>query len=62
MKQSESKKVEKVMHQDFTIGGTGPMVEILTNRMEVTNPGIPLIPSSMHNIGVIIYFIKTKES
>ena len=32
-----------IIHQDFTIRGTGPMVEIFSNRMEVTNPGIPLV-------------------
>jgi len=32
-----------VIHQDFTLRGTGPMVEIFSNRIEVTNPGIPLI-------------------
>lgn len=32
-----------VIHQDFSIGGTGPMIEIFTDRMEVTSPGTPLI-------------------
>ena len=32
-----------VIHQDFTIGGAGPMIEIFKDRMEVTNPGTPLI-------------------
>jgi predicted HTH transcriptional regulator len=32
-----------VIHQDFTIRGTGPMIEIFSDRIEVTNPGIPLI-------------------
>lgn len=32
-----------VIHQDFTLRGTGPMVEIFTDRIEITNPGIPLI-------------------
>ena len=32
-----------VIHQDFTLRGTGPMVEIFSDRIEVTNPGIPLI-------------------
>jgi len=32
-----------LIHQDFSIGGTGPMVEIFTDRIEITNPGIPLI-------------------
>ena len=32
-----------VIHQDFTLRGTGPMVEIFSDRIEITNPGIPLI-------------------
>lgn len=32
-----------LIHQDFTIGGTGPMVEIFDGRIEITNPGRPLI-------------------
>jgi predicted HTH transcriptional regulator len=32
-----------LIHQDFTIGGTGPMVEIFDDRVEITNPGTPLI-------------------
>lgn len=32
-----------LIHQDFSITGTGPMVEIFINRMEITNPGIPLV-------------------
>lgn len=32
-----------LIHQDFNITGTGPMVEIFTDRMEITNPGKPLI-------------------
>lgn len=32
-----------IIHQDFSIGGTGPMVEIFSNRMEITNPGRPLV-------------------
>lgn len=32
-----------IIHQDFSIRGTGPMVEIFTNRMEITNPGKPLV-------------------
>lgn len=30
-------------HQDLTISGTGPLVELFSNRIEVTNPGLPLI-------------------
>jgi predicted HTH transcriptional regulator len=32
-----------VIHQDFHVSGTGPMVEIFCNRMEITNPGLPLV-------------------
>ncbi len=32
-----------LIHQDFNIGGTGPMIEIFTDRIEITNPGAPLI-------------------
>jgi len=32
-----------LIHQDFTATGTGPMVEIFVDRIEVTNPGVPLI-------------------
>lgn len=32
-----------LIHQDFSIRGTGPMVEIFLNRMEITNPGLPLV-------------------
>ncbi len=32
-----------LIHQDFTITGTGPMVEIFVDRIEITNPGKPLI-------------------
>ncbi|MCB0335389.1 MAG: putative DNA binding domain-containing protein, partial [Bdellovibrionales bacterium] len=32
-----------LIHQDFLLTGTGPVVEIFSDRVEVTNPGIPLI-------------------
>jgi predicted HTH transcriptional regulator len=32
-----------VIHQDFHVTGTGPMVEIFDSRMEITNPGRPLV-------------------
>ena len=32
-----------LIHQDFNLTGTGPMIEIFTGRMEVSNPGLPLI-------------------
>ncbi len=34
-----------LIHQDFFITGTGPMVEIFEGRIEVTNPGMPLVDS-----------------
>lgn len=32
-----------LIHQDFGISGTGPMVEIFEGRIEIVNPGPPLI-------------------
>lgn len=32
-----------LVHQDFTITGMNPSVEIFDNRLVITNPGIPLI-------------------
>lgn len=32
-----------LIHQDFFVTGAGPMVEIFADRMEVTNPGRPLV-------------------
>jgi len=32
-----------MIHQDFSLSGTGPMVEIFDDRLEVSNPGLPLI-------------------
>jgi len=32
-----------LIHQDFFARGTGPMVEIFSDRLEITNPGIPLV-------------------
>ena len=32
-----------IIHQDFHITGTAPMVEIFSSRMEITNPGLPLV-------------------
>jgi predicted HTH transcriptional regulator len=32
-----------LIHQDFTINGAGPMVEIYNNRIEIVNPGHSLI-------------------
>lgn len=32
-----------LIHQDFSIDGSGPLIEIFDNRIEITNPGAPLI-------------------
>ncbi len=32
-----------LIHQDFFITGSGPTVEIFSDRMEITNPGKPLV-------------------
>ena len=32
-----------LIHQDFLITGAGPMVEIFEDRIEITNPGVPLV-------------------
>ncbi|MBI1822088.1 MAG: putative DNA binding domain-containing protein [Nitrospirae bacterium] len=32
-----------LIHQDFNITGSGPMIEVFTDRMEISNPGLPLI-------------------
>ena len=32
-----------LIHQDFSVSGTGPTVEVFANRIEITNSGIPLI-------------------
>lgn len=33
-----------LIHQDFTFTGTSMMVEIYSNRVEISNPGEPLVP------------------
>lgn len=35
--------VNALIHQDLTVTGAGPMVEIFNNRIEFTNPGTPLV-------------------
>lgn len=32
-----------LIHQDFSVTGAGPMVEIFDGRIEITNPGSPLV-------------------
>ncbi len=33
-----------LIHQDFTIGGTLMVVEIYSDRVEISNPGEPIVP------------------
>lgn len=32
-----------LIHQDFSVIEAGPMVEVFSDRMEITNPGLPLV-------------------
>jgi len=32
-----------LIHQDLSIAGTGPVVELFSNRLEIINPGTPLV-------------------
>lgn len=32
-----------LIHQDFSVPGTGPVVEIFDGRIEITNPGTPMV-------------------
>lgn len=32
-----------LIHQDLTVTGTGPMIEVFPDRIEITNPGQPLV-------------------
>ncbi|HEX9284782.1 MAG TPA: ATP-binding protein [Nitrospirales bacterium] len=32
-----------LIHQDFNLTGTGPMIELFSDRLEITNPGLPLV-------------------
>jgi ATP-dependent DNA helicase RecG len=34
-----------LIHQDFTVSGSGPLIEIYSDRLELTNPGNSLIPA-----------------
>ena len=35
-----------IIHQNFFMNGTSPLIEIFSNRLEIINPGIPLIDKS----------------
>lgn len=32
-----------LIHQDMTVTGAGPLIELFSDRLEITNPGVPLI-------------------
>ena len=32
-----------LIHQDFSVSGSGPMIEIFSDRLEIYNPGAPLV-------------------
>jgi predicted HTH transcriptional regulator len=32
-----------IIHQDFSLAGTGPIIELFDTRLEITNPGLPLV-------------------
>lgn len=33
-----------LIHQDFSITGTSPLIEVYANRVEISNPGEPIVP------------------
>jgi predicted HTH transcriptional regulator len=33
-----------LVHQDLSITGMSPMIEIYSNRVEISNPGVPVVP------------------
>jgi len=35
-----------LIHQDFALTGSGVMIEIFTDRIEITNPGVPLVDTN----------------
>jgi len=35
-----------IIHQDFFITGAGPIIEVFDNRIEITNPGVPLVDTN----------------
>lgn len=35
-----------LIHQDFAVTGSGVMIEIFTDRIEITNPGVPLVDTN----------------
>jgi predicted HTH transcriptional regulator len=37
-----------LIHQDFTVTGAGPIIEIFAARLEITNPGEPLVAAGRY--------------
>ncbi len=35
-----------IIHQDLTVTGSGVMIEIFADRIEITNPGVPLVDTN----------------
>ncbi len=35
-----------LIHQDFAVTGSGVMIEIFSDRIEITNPGVPLVDTN----------------
>lgn len=35
-----------LIHQDFSMNGVSPLVEIFSDRIEITSPGAPLVPAN----------------
>jgi predicted HTH transcriptional regulator len=35
-----------LIHQDLSVSGAGVMIEIFTDRIEITNPGVPLVDTN----------------
>ena len=35
-----------LIHQDFSVSGTGVMIEVFNDRIEITNPGVPLVDTN----------------
>jgi len=35
-----------LIHQDFSVTGSGVMIEIYSDRIEITNPGVPLVDTN----------------
>lgn len=35
-----------LIHQDFSVSGAGVMIEVFSDRIEITNPGVPLVDTN----------------